>query len=539
MTRFNRIRKVYHEQSDNIQEKVVTLFLINAILAFFFFVFATIRFSGGDITVAAGELFITLLLVINIITLYKGHYRFCSNVSIFLFIGAAFGLFILQEHKELNDLYIFSTYIISVICVTPLLSYKLWQMIGVVAVGILGQTFLFLGKFAAMAKANGETGIFGTFIISVVFLLMAGSFAVMVFRMQLRTIKAVQDEKNKTEQSYSKLNNLVDSMKSSFNVGERLLQAAEGTNRSSEEISTHLEELERIVENLLVSTENAGMANQKISHSEESVKENRVIQTDAISESSNSVEEIVSQISFIHMSAEDKLKILEELNASSHQGSLKLENSLESIMKLSKSSSEILEVIEVIEEISSRTNLLAMNAAIEAAHAGESGRGFAVVAEEIRKLAEETSHNSSVIRQSLEKNNQHFEDSNMAAQKLKEVFDQITDQIKDVGGSLKEIVESMHNLSGRTDTITNSVKNLLSSNENVHHSLQSMETDLRKGDESVEKIRDAVKKTKENILSLSKLGKEIVRESAGLKNIGVENIQNVKQLTDELEYIKA
>ena len=538
MATFKSIRKAYMDQSENLQEKVITLFLINSILAFFFFIFAIIRVLKGDLPVAAGEVFISILLIGNIIALKKGFYKFSSNISIFLFVGAAFSLFLLQEHSELNDLYIFSTYIISVICVIPLLSYRLWQMIVVVGIGGLGQTLLFLFKFAALAQQNGETGIGGTFLISVVFLLMAGSFAVMVFRMQLRTIKAVQDEKAKTDESYGKLNKLVDSMKSSFNVGERLLQAAEGTNRSSKEISSNLMELESIVENLLESTENAGKANQQISISEKSVKENRIIQTDAISQSSSSVEEIVSQIDFIHLSAEEKLKILEDLNLSSQEGTVKLENSLDSIRKLSKSSSEILEVIEVIEEISSRTNLLAMNAAIEAAHAGESGKGFAVVADEIRKLAEETGHNSSVIRQSLVTNNKHFEDSNIASQKLKDVFETITGQIGDVGHSLQEIVNSMKSLSKGTDSITSSVENLLSSNDNVHLSLESMENDLRKGDQSVDKIRMAVEKTKENILSLTQLGKEIVNESAGLKNIGVENIQNVKQLTDELEFIK-
>ena len=119
------------------------------------------------------------------------------------------------------------------------------------------------------------------------------------------------------------------------------------------------------------------------------------------------------------------------------------------------------------------------------------------------------------------------------------VFDRIIEQIQGVVESLKEIVDSMHDLKAGTDIITSSVINLLSSNKDVQQSLVSMEKDIRNGDESVEKIRIAVKQTKEYILSLSKLGKDIVRESAGLKDMGAENIRNVKHLTDELEYIKA
>ncbi len=535
MALFSRIRRIYEDESENLREKAITLYLINIILGSIFVLFAAIRFSRGDILVGGGEIIITFLIGLNIIALMKGKYQICSNFSIFLFAGAAFGIFAIQKHTQINDLYIFSTYYISVVCVTPLLSYKLWQMVVVVVLGVLGQVAFFFLKFVPMAAVTGETGIAGSFIISIAFMMMAGSFAAMVFRMQLRTIDSVHREKYITVKNFEKLNRLVESMKLSFNVGERLLNAADETNRSSREISENLSELGTFFESVMDSTEDVAMANKQISESEVHVKGKMGVQTDAISQSSFSVEEIVAQIGVISVSAEDKLRIVDELNNSSKTGGKKLSVSLESIHKLSQSSAQILEVIEVIEGISSRTNLLAMNAAIEAAHAGEAGKGFAVVAEEIKKLAEETSLNSSAIKKSIENNNRYFSDSKMSIQELKSVFDTITDQIQVVGVSLNEIVQSMHELSEGTDVITSSVENLLSSNGDVQQSLLSMEESIRIEDESIVKIQKAVSRTKANITALSELGDAIVKESAGLKEIGAENIIKVKELTEELE----
>ena len=492
---------------------------------------------SGDFKVAAGEGAFVVLLFLNIKMLNKGFFSFSSNSSLLLFIGAAFGIFMIQKHTEYDDIYVFSTYIVASLCVTPLLAYRIKQMIILVMVAVTGQAAFYFLKLAPAAEAAGETGMIKIYIIAFLFLAMAGSFAVLVFKNQLKAVEILEKERDKTEKNFRHLNVAVGSMKSSFNVGERLIEAADNTNRVSSDLSDHIKDLDSVSNELLRSTNGAENANIKINDSKDHVREKMSAQSDAINNSTASLKNMVEKIEIITREAEGKLDILEKLNSSTREGSLRLDQSLDSIENLSKSSNEILEIITVIESISSRTNMLAMNAAIEAAHAGESGKGFSVVAEEIRKLSEETSQNSDAIRKSIENNNNYIDISNQTADDLKEVFSVVVREIKDVSSSLNGIVENIKELSQGSSIITSSVSNLYVSNEDVNKALIIMENSIEEGLKSIEDINSSVKVTKDHISFIQKLGSDIVNESAGLKKIGSENIEQIKKLNREMEKI--
>lgn len=114
----------------------------------------------------------------------------------------------------------------------------------------------------------------------------------------------------------------------------------------------------------------------------------------------------------IHQGAEASARIVTSVDSSSH-----------SIGELSEAIRRIVSVTQVISEIAEQTNLLALNAAIEAARAGEQGRGFAVVADEVRKLAERTSRSTADIQLIIEGVTNHTEATVLAMKRVKEAVD--------------------------------------------------------------------------------------------------------------------
>ncbi|MFA6505410.1 MAG: methyl-accepting chemotaxis protein [Treponemataceae bacterium] len=329
------------------------------------------------------------------------------------------------------------------------------------------------------------------------------------------------------EKMISQISTLTDK---SRGVSDDLAATSEETLASLNEIHANTEGVKNKIGRLDSAVEETTASAKEVRSFISRVSELIQSQAAAINESSASIEEMSASIGNIAKATEEKLKIAESLETTAFQGESEMEESVRMMKKVAESATVIMEMIEIIQDIASRTNLLAMNAAIEAAHAGEFGKGFAVVADEIRKLAESSSESAQQITQSLGEVSQYIQTAEESTDRTGKVFTLIVRSVKDVSQSMSEMKNATEELSIGSDQILEALTSLVETTEEVKSSSTEMNERMTVIGNSMEELSKVSKDTKIGMEEISIGIAEINKASALISESGNLNRENVNEL---------
>jgi methyl-accepting chemotaxis protein/CheY-like chemotaxis protein len=198
------------------------------------------------------------------------------------------------------------------------------------------------------------------------------------------------------------------------------------------------------------------------------------------------------------------------LAEASENGKTGLQLVAQEIREIAKDSEGLLEINSLVNNIASQTNLLSMNAAIEAAHAGEAGRGFAVVADEIRKLAESSGQQSKTTAAMLKK----------------------------IKASIDNITSSSDDVLNRFGAIDSSVKTVSEHEQNILHAMEEQETGGRQILESISRLRDITASVKKGSDGMEESGKTLVKETGEFINTSQEAVKGMNEVLAGVNQIK-
>jgi len=228
-----------------------------------------------------------------------------------------------------------------------------------------------------------------------------------------------------------------------------------------------------------------------------------------VSQASSAIEEMVANISSVTNTLVSNAANVSSLQEASEVGRGGLQEVAADIQEISRESEGLLEINAVMENIASQTNLLSMNAAIEAAHAGEAGKGFAVVADEIRKLAESSSEQSKTIGTVLKK----------------------------IAESIKKITSSTDNVLHRFEAIDSGVKTVADQEANIRNAMEEQGEGSKQVLQSVGGLNELTQQVKSGSEEMLSGSQEVMNESRNLEKVTQEITGGMNEMATGAEQV--
>ena len=314
-------------------------------------------------------------------------------------------------------------------------------------------------------------------------------------------------------------------------IGNQLEENASSMAASIGQIAVAAEQVLGKTKGQMESVNTSTQAVRKISENIKSQEESTNVQTNSVSQASSAVEQMLGNISSIGSVTEKMAAQFKTVGEASDKGNSIQKESAERISKIVAQSQTLQETNKIIATIAAQTNLLAMNAAIEAAHAGESGRGFSVVADEIRQLAIKSSNESKKISVELKQIVQSINQIVKDVEASTNAFFEVSRRIDDTEKLVLEVNNAINEQKTGADQVTKALRMM---NE-LAAKVSSGSRDMSNGSEVMLKEINALRKSAEEIMinmeEVSSGIKSINTGAQGVSDLAITSRSSIQKIS--------
>jgi len=261
-------------------------------------------------------------------------------------------------------------------------------------------------------------------------------------------------------------------------------------------------------------------------------------QSDSVAQSSSAIEQMLTNIRSVTDTLIRNTNNINNLAESSDAGRVDLQKVSADIQEIARESEGLLQINSVMQNIASQTNLLSMNAAIEAAHAGVSGKGFAVVADEIRKLAENSGKQSKTISAVLKKIKTSIDTITKSTSIVLERFGTIEQEVEIVSNQETQIRNAMEEQGVGSRQILEAITQLKDVTDLVRNASKEMTDESKEVMEQSSILKQVTSDVTGSIDEMSESAAQIMNVVTRVNDISQNNKGNIGALSEDIARFK-
>ncbi|MDC7228303.1 MAG: methyl-accepting chemotaxis protein [Spirochaetales bacterium] len=263
---------------------------------------------------------------------------------------------------------------------------------------------------------------------------------------------------------------------------------------------------------------------------------NKNVNTQAayVEQTSSAMTEMIANIQSVNEVTSKANEVSEALKNVSDQGGRAVTNSITAVRDIEESSNEVNNLVQIITKILAATNMLAMNAAIEAAHAGDAGRGFAVVAEEVRNLADDSAGNLKTISENIKIVMERVDRGVKLSENAGQALNDVGLRTDETTRLMSEVASAMQEQAAGANEVLNSINSLVDASSSINRLSEEQQQNNEDMKDNLNKTINAFSEVQSATSELELGNREILNGIEELKEVIRKNEDVVASLQEEL-----